>query len=363
MNKNNYCVIMAGGLGTRFWPMSRTSHPKQFIDILGTGQTLIQQTYNRFLSVCNKDQIYIVTNEIYRDLIKEQLPEITDKQILCEPARRNTAPCIAYACYKIAQENVDANIVVAPSDHIILKEDSFTDIIKSALKASAKNDWLITLGIKPSRPDTGYGYIQFNQDFNYEDDKRIKKVKTFTEKPVLEMAESFLQSGDFLWNAGIFVWSLKSILDAFEKHLPEINLLFKEGCSKLNTEKEAEFIKQTYTLCKSISIDYGVLEKADNVHVIRSDFGWSDLGTWGSLFETRTKNAEGNAVVGKNVMMYDSNNCIVNMPADKLVVLQGLDDYIVVESDNILLVCKKSDEQLLRKFVNDVLIEKGEQFV
>jgi len=363
MNKNNYCVIMAGGLGTRFWPMSRTSHPKQFIDILGTGQTLIQQTYHRFLSVCRKDQIYIVTNEIYRDLIKEQIPEITDKQILCEPARRNTAPCIAYACYKIAQENPDANIVVAPSDHIILKEDSFTDIIKSALKASAKNDWLITLGIKPSRPDTGYGYIQFNQDFNYEDDKRIKKVKTFTEKPVLEMAESFLQSGDFLWNAGIFVWSLKSILNAFEKHLPEINLLFKEGCSKLNTEKEAEFIKQTYTLCKSISIDYGVLEKADNVHVIRSDFGWSDLGTWGSLYETRIKNPEGNAVVGKNVMMYDCNNCIVNMPGEKLVVLQGLDDYIVVESDNILLVCKKSDEQLLRKFVNDVLIEKGEQFV
>jgi mannose-1-phosphate guanylyltransferase len=363
MNKNNYCVIMAGGLGTRFWPMSRTSHPKQFIDILGTGQTLIQQTYNRFLSICKKDQIYIVTNEIYRDLIKEQLPEITDKQILCEPARRNTAPCIAYACYRIAQENPDANIVVAPSDHIILKEDSFTDIIKSALKASAKNDWLITLGIKPSRPDTGYGYIQFNQDFHYEDEKRIKKVKTFTEKPVLEMAESFLQSGDFLWNAGIFVWSLKSILNAFEKHLPEINLLFKEGCSKLNTEKEAEFIKQTYTLCKSISIDYGVMEKADNVYVIRSDFGWSDLGTWGSLFETRTKNSEGNAVVGKNVMMYDSNNCIVNMPAEKLVVLQGLDDYIVVESDNILLVCKKTDEQLLRKFVNDVLIEKGEQFV
>ena len=354
---------MAGGLGTRFWPMSRTSHPKQFIDILGTGQTLIQQTYNRFLSICKKDQIYIVTNEIYRALIKEQIPEITDKQILCEPARRNTAPCIAYACYKIARENPDANIVVAPSDHIILKEDSFTDIIKSALKASAKNDWLLTLGIKPSRPDTGYGYIQFNQDFNYEDEKRIKKVKTFTEKPVLEMAESFLQSGDFLWNAGIFVWSLKSILNAFEKHLPEINLLFKEGCSKLNTEKEAEFIKQTYTLCKSISIDYGVMEKADNVHVIRSDFGWSDLGTWGSLYETRTKNAEGNAVVGKNVMMYDSNNCIVNMPAEKLVVLQGLDDYIVVESDNILLVCKKSDEQLLRKFVNDVLIEKGEQFV
>jgi len=363
MNKNDYCVIMAGGIGTRFWPISRTSCPKQFIDILGTGETLIQNTYNRFRKICNKENIYIVTNDIYKNLVQEQLPEIAEEQIICEPARRNTAPCIAYASYKISKINPDANVVVAPSDHIILKEDAFIEIIQSALKCTAAKDWLLTLGIKPSRPDTGYGYIQFNSEITCPNDNRIKKVKTFTEKPVLEMAKSFLNSGDFLWNSGIFIWKVRNILTAFENYLPEIDLLFKEGVKKYNTPKEKAFIKDTYTVCRSISIDYGIMEKADNVYVLQSDFGWSDLGTWGSLYETRKKDNAGNTVVGKNVMVYDSKNCVVNMPNDKLVVMQGLSDCIVVESDNILLICKMSDEQQIRQFVNDVMIEKGEQYV
>ncbi|MCD4679081.1 MAG: mannose-1-phosphate guanylyltransferase [Bacteroidales bacterium] len=360
---NNYCIIMAGGIGTRFWPMSRTSRPKQFIDILGTGKSLLQQTFDRFLEICPRENIYIVTNEIYRDLVNEQIDDISEEQILCEPARRNTAPCIAYACYKIMSINPNANLVVAPSDHIILKEEAFTEVIKSALNASEKNDWLLTLGIKPSRPDTGYGYIQFNEDVSYKDDKRIKKVKTFTEKPILEIAESFIKSGDFLWNSGIFIWSLKSILKAFETHLPIVNDIFKEGIEKYNTTDEKDFIKEAYTVCKNISIDYGIMEKAENVYVLSSDFGWSDLGTWGSLHDICKKNEEGNAVIGNNVMIYDSKNCIVNVPEDKLVVMQGLEDYIVVEADNILLICRKKDEQQIRQFVNDVKAEKGEKFV
>jgi len=363
MDKNNYCVIMAGGIGTRFWPISRTSHPKQFIDILGTGQTLIQQTFERSEKICPKENIFIVTNEIYKNLILQQLPGINENQIICEPARRNTAPCIAYASYKIASINPNANIMVAPSDHIILKEDAFVEIVKTALKCTDENNWLLTLGIKPSRPDTGYGYIQFNGDDVYHCDQRIKKVKTFTEKPVLEMAKSFLKSGDFLWNAGIFIWKVNDILAAFEQYLPEINNIFKEGLQKFNTAKEKNFIKEAYTICRNISIDYGIMEKADNVYVLQSDFGWSDLGTWGSLYETRNKDSVGNTIVGKNVMVYNSKNCIVNMPTEKLVVMQGLEDCIVVESDNILLICKMSDEQQIRKFVNDVKIEKGENFV
>ena len=360
---NNYCVIMAGGIGSRFWPMSRTSHPKQFIDILGSGETLIQQTFRRFEKTIPRENIYIVTNEKYADLVKTQIPGLNNNQIISEPSRRNTAPCIAYACYKINEIDPSANVVVAPSDHIILNEESFTDIIISALNAVSKNNWLLTLGINPSRPDTGYGYIQYKDTDAYPEDNRIKKVKTFTEKPVLEMAQQFLESGDFLWNSGIFVWSIQSILKAFEQYLPEIKESFEKGVGIYNTEKEQEFIQQVYTTCKSISIDYGVMEKADNVYVLRSDFGWSDLGTWGSLYENRYKNDDGNAVVGKNVIMYDSKNCIVNMPEHKLVVLQGLDDFIVVESGNILLVCRKNDEQQIRQFVNDVRIEKGEQFI
>jgi len=363
MHQNNYCVIMAGGIGARFWPMSRTSHPKQFIDILGTGRTLIQQTFDRFLNVCPKENIYIVTNEIYKQMILDQLDGITENQILCEPMRRNTAPAIAYAVYKIQAENPDANLVVAPSDHIILKEDSFTEIILSALKATAGNDWLLTLGIKPSRPDTGYGYIQYCDDQPYPEDQRLRKVKTFTEKPNLELAKTFLESGDFLWNSGIFIWSLKSIIKAFDTHLSEVNNLFKEGIGKYSTPEEDGFIKRLFPICKNISIDYGVMEKATNVYVLESDFGWSDLGTWGSLYDIRQKDKHKNAIVGKNVITFNTKNCLVNMPGDKLVVLQGMDDFIVVEDEGILLICRKKDEQHIREIVNTVKIEKGEQFV
>ena len=361
--KNNYCVIMAGGIGARFWPMSRTAKPKQFIDILGTGTTLIQQTFRRFLDVCPKENIYIVTNEIYKGLVMKQIPDIGEEQILLEPARRNTAPCLAYAAFKIREINPDANLIVAPSDHIIIKEDIFSLKIKTALKAASENDWLITLGIKPSRPDTGYGYIQFNSDSGDDRYEGLRKVKTFTEKPNLELAETFLQSGDFLWNSGIFVWSLKTILKAFEDHLPEVDELFRAGKGLYFTAAEEEFVKKTYMVCRSISIDYGIMEKASNVFVIESDFGWSDLGTWGSLHEILDKDEHGNAIRGKNVMTYSAANNIINMPDEKLVVIQGLDDYIVVEDEEVLLICRKGDEQQIRQIVADVKIEKGERFV
>jgi mannose-1-phosphate guanylyltransferase len=364
-SKHNFCVIMAGGIGARFWPMSRTSHPKQFIDILGTGETLIQQTYRRFKRICPKENIYIVTNQIYKNLVQKQIPEMAPNQILLEPSRRNTAPCIAYANYCIYERDPEARIVVAPSDHIILKEDVFLANIESALEAAARNPWLLTLGIRPSRPDTGYGYIQYvdSPEPVYQKEPHIRKVKTFTEKPNLELAIKFLECGDFLWNSGIFIWSLKSIMSAFQLYLNEVDTLFQKGIGKYGTREERAFISSTYSVCKSISIDYGVMEKADNVYVLAADFGWSDLGTWGSLYENRPKDENGNTVVGKNVKVYESTNCIVNMPKDKVVVLEGLNDYIVVESENVLLVCKKSSEQNIRQFVNDVLLENGEKYI
>jgi mannose-1-phosphate guanylyltransferase len=360
---NNYCIIMAGGVGARFWPMSRTAHPKQFIDILGTGTTLIQQTYQRFMGICSPENVFVVTHELYKEQILQQLPDLSEDQVLLEPGRRNTAPCIAYAAYKILKKNPDANLVVAPSDHLILKEDIFRDKIRMALKAANENDWLITLGIKPSRPDTGYGYIQFNRESGDPRYAGLHKVKTFTEKPSHELAVTFIESREFLWNSGIFIWSLKSILKAFHGYLPEIDDLFKKGKEKYYTEQEAKFIRDTYTVCKSISIDYGIMEKAGNVYVIESDFGWSDLGTWGSLHDIHSKDKNKNAISGKNVLTYDSQNCIIHMPSDKLVVLQGLDDYIVVEDDNILLVCRKKDEQQIRQIVSDVKMQKGEKYV
>ncbi len=363
VNKDYYCVIMAGGIGARFWPMSRSSHPKQFIDILGTGSTLIQQTFKRLSRICPPENILIVTNGIYKDLVISQLPEISEDQVLCEPMRRNTAPCIAYANYKISKKNPDASIVVAPSDHIILDEDEFINTLQSALKAASENDWLLTLGIKPSRPDTGYGYIQFKEDLVYQTDEQVKKVKTFTEKPNQELAETFLESGDFLWNSGIFVWSLKSIMKSFQENLPEVDELFSKGLDAYNTPKEEAFINETYSVCKNISIDYGVMEKATNVYVRISDFGWSDLGTWGSLHDIRDKDESRNAISGKNIMVYNTEDCIINMPKNKLVVINGLKDFIVVEEEGTLLICSKSDEQQIRQIVNDVKMEKGEKYV
>jgi mannose-1-phosphate guanylyltransferase len=361
--KNHYCIIMAGGVGTRFWPMSTTGHPKQFLDILGTGRTLIQQTFDRFKELCPAQNIYVVTSESYLNLVSEQLPELPKENILTEPSRRNTAPCVAYASYKIHQLNPKAITVVAPSDHLITKEDTFTKAIKSCITKSKSENCLVTLGIKPSRPDTGYGYIQFVDSPVEEKDKRMYKVKTFTEKPDLDTAKFFIETGEFLWNSGIFIWSTKSIIDAFQKHDPELASLFKEGNEFYNTPKEKEFITKAYNVCKNDSIDYSVMEKAKNVYVRSSIIGWSDLGTWGSLYGHIKHDKGNNALVGKNIIQYGCKNCIVHVPKDKLVVLQGLDDYIVVESDGVLMVCKKQDEQQIRNFVNDVKVQKGDKFV
>jgi len=354
---------MAGGVGTRFWPMSTTSHPKQFLDILGTGRTLIQQTFDRFKELCPPENIYVVTSDIYETLVGDQLPLIPKANILTEPTRRNTAPCVAYASYKIHKLNPHAITVVAPSDHLIIKEDVFIKAIKSCFAKAKSEDCLVTLGIKPTRPDTGYGYIQFVNETSKEKDKRIYKVKTFTEKPDLDMAKFFMDSGDFLWNSGIFIWSTKSVIKSLEQNDPELATVFKDGEEFYNTPQEKDFIKKAYNICKNISIDYSLLEKAKNVYVRSSLIGWSDLGTYGSLFNHIKHDKGNNALVGKNIMQYDCKDCIVHVPKDKLVVMQGLEDYIVVESDGVLMICKKQDEQQIRNFVNDVKVQKGDKFV
>jgi mannose-1-phosphate guanylyltransferase len=352
---------MAGGIGSRFWPLSRTNHPKQFLDILNAGKSLLQQTYERFKIICPAENIFIVTSEAYTDLVQKQLPEINSSQILAEPQRRNTAPCIAYACNKIYALNRNANIVVAPSDHLIKDEPSFIKSIGYALEFTKKYNSLATLGIKPDRPDTGYGYIQFKEDGSSEE-LHMRQVKTFTEKPNEEMAKFFLKSGDFLWNSGIFIWNVKTILKAFDEYLPEVSNLFKDGETIYNTPEEKEFIRKVYSLCTNISIDYGVMEKAKNVFVLASDFGWSDLGTWTSLYEHMKHDASENAVSGNNVLLDETKKCVINMPKDKLAVIKGLEDFIIVESDNILLICPKSQEQEIRQLVNDVRIKKGDKF-
>ena len=361
MNKNYYAIIMAGGIGSRFWPISRTSYPKQFIDILGTGKTLIQNTYERFLKICPKENIYVVTNEIYTGLVKQQLPGMTDNQILTEPVMRNTAPCVAYGSFKIESLNPDAAIVVAPSDHLILDEAAFISTIEKSLEAATAHNCLITLGIKPSRPDTGYGYIQYTEHSLKND---FFKVKTFTEKPTLEIAKTFLQSGDFLWNAGIFVWSAKAIVNAFSSYLPDMYEIFAEARPVYNTPDEKSHIHTSYLQCINISIDYGIMEKANNVYVLPSEFGWSDLGTWASIYDLAEKDYVGNAVIpADKVIMYDSSNCMVNVPGEKLVILQGLHDFIVVEANNTLLICPRDQEQNVKKVVADVKRQFGAKYI
>ena len=358
---DNFALIMAGGIGSRFWPVSRTSFPKQFLDILGTGKSLIQNTYERFLKLIPKENIYILTNEAYFDLTKEHLPDLRDDQIICEPVMRNTAPCIAYGTFKIQQINPEANIVVAPSDHLILDTEAFIDIISKALKAADQYECLITLGIKPSRPDTGYGYIQYS---GVTLEEHLHKVKTFTEKPNHELAQTFLASGDFLWNSGIFIWSAKSIAQSFELFLPDIHEIFKEGEKHYNTKREKEFIVGGFQRCPNISIDYGIMEKAENVYVMPADFGWSDLGTWASVYDLSEKDYVGNAVSNhQKVMMYNSSNCMVNVPKDKLVILEDLHDYIVVESNNTLVICPRDKEQHVKQIVADVKQKFGPEYI
>lgn len=361
MNENNYALIMAGGVGSRFWPVSRTSYPKQFLDVLGTGKSLIQNTFERFKKILPVENIYILTNENYFDLVKEQLPELTDNQIIGEPIMRNTAPCIAYGCYKIQKTNPNAQVVVAPSDHLILDTENFISVINQTLSAAEQNDCLITLGIKPSRPDTGYGYIQYENEIL---SKNIHKVKTFTEKPSLEIAQSFLASGDFLWNSGIFIWSVNAIINAFDLYLPEMSEIFRDGKNSYNTDTEKQFIQSAFQRCTNISIDYGIMEKAENVYVMPADFGWSDLGTWSSVYELAEKDYVGNAVINpEKVIMYNSSNCMVNVPKEKLVILNGLHDFIVVESNNTLMICPKDQEQHVKQVAADVKQKFGNQYI
>lgn len=353
---------MAGGIGSRFWPLSKISKPKQFLDILGIGKTLLQSTFDRFNKIFPAENIYVVTSSIYEQLVAEQLPQISKSQILLEPIRRNTAPCIAYASYKIREINPNAVFVVAPSDHLILNEKVFLDEIRKGFTFVEKNDVLLTLGLKPTRPETGYGYIQSEKNTVIPEIQNLRKVKTFTEKPNVELAKVFVESGEFNWNSGIFLWSAKSIIKSFEDYLPEVAQQFNiEGV--YGTDKEIEAIIRIYSNCRNISVDYGIMEKAENVFVLTADFGWSDLGTWGSLYEHSPMDNRGNTVDGENIFLYDTSNSVVKFPKDKIVVLQGLDDYIVVESENILLVCKKSDEQMIKNFVNDVKMKLGENVV
>jgi len=364
MNKHQYCIIMAGGIGSRFWPLSRTTMPKQFLDILGVGKTLLQETFERFAKIIPAENIYIVSNAEYKSIIEEQLPDMPEENILSEPYRRNTAPCLAYAAYRLKQKDPDAVMVVAPSDHLILKEEKFLRQVEAGLEFVSANDALLTLGMEPSRPETGYGYIQANGEKYIEiSGNSFRKVKTFTEKPDIKLANVFLKSGDFYWNSGIFFWSLKSILHSFESYLPEINISFEEGRSVYGTLDEKAFIEKTYSGCKNISIDYGIMEKADNVYVLTTDIGWSDLGTWGSLYDQKEKDVNSNAQIGENIFLYDVKDSLVRVSGDMLVVLQGLEGYIVVQSDDILLVCKKEEEQRIKNFVNDIKISRGDKFI
>ena len=372
MTENNYCVIMAGGVGSRFWPFSRNKKPKQFLDFFGTGRSLLQMTIDRFRPIVPIENILIVTNVLYRDLVLEQIPDLKAEQVLCEPARRNTAPCIAYAAARIKAmeakgERRKARIVVAPSDHLILQEDTFRQTIQQGFDFIENNDALLTLGMKPTRPETGYGYIQMGESIGRPDGLRdaslmdmgegICKVKAFTEKPNLELAKVFLESGDFLWNSGIFIWSLDSILNAFHAYLPEMANKFAEGEKVMGTADEDAFIQQIFPTCPSISIDYGVMEKAKNVHVIPSDFGWSDLGTWGSLYELSDKDENENVTLHSDATYYDSHGNIVTLPKGHLAVVQGLEDCIVAESDGVLLICKRDAEQQIRQFFMDAEVK------
>ncbi len=360
MNKNHYVAIMAGGIGSRFWPMSRTNFPKQFLDILNNGRTLIQGTLDRFAAFVPKENIYVVTSDQYKDIVAAQLPEIPVQNILCEPSRKNTAACVAYISHKLLHLNPNANLICAPADHIILEQENFTKICLAALEFTANTKALVTLGIKPSHPNTGYGYIQYEQQPVSDN---VYKVKTFTEKPDLELAKTFLASGDFLWNAGIFVWQVKNIVTAFEKLLPEMNDVFEAEKEHFNKPTEQEAIDRIYPQCVNISIDYGIMEKADNVYIIPSSFGWSDLGTWGSAYENLGKDYLENAVAGNNVVVIDAVRNMVHADNKKLVLLQGLEDFIVVDTPDVLMICRKEKEQDIKEYVAEIKRSKGDKFL
>ena len=359
-NKHHYVAIMAGGIGSRFWPMSRTSYPKQFLDVLNTGKTLIQWTYERYTQFIPLENIYIVTSEEYVSIVEAQLPNLPKENILAEPSKKNTAPCIAYISFKLAQKDPLATFVVAPSDHLILEQENFQKIVEQSLDFVTHIKALATLGIKPTNPNTGYGYIQYE---GLEVSKGVYKVKTFTEKPTEEIAESFIASGDFLWNAGIFAWKASTIIAAFEKYQPEMFELFDGEKENFNTPAEKQSIQKIYPQCVNISIDIAIMEKADNVYVIPASFGWSDLGTWNSAYDNMEKDYFANAVASDNVIVIDATKCMINAPKDKLVVVQGLDDFIVVDTKDVLLICSKEKEQSIKEYVAEVKRHKGDKYI
>jgi mannose-1-phosphate guanylyltransferase len=360
MKNNQYVAIMAGGIGSRFWPMSRTRYPKQFLDILGMGRTLIQQSYDRYSKVVPPANVYVVTSHEYVDIVRAQLPELPASNILAEPSRKNTAACIAYIAFHLQAKDPDAVMIAAPADHLVTETEQFIQTASKALDFVESVNSLVTIGIKPTHPNTGYGYIQHEMMQAAPD---VFKVKTFTEKPSEEIAKAFIASGDFLWNAGIFTWKISTVLTAFESHLSEVYEVFAAEKEHFNTATEREAIERIYPQCTNVSVDFGVMEKASNVFVIPASFGWSDLGTWNSAWDNMEKDYFGNAVVGKNVMVVDANNCMVHAPDKKLVLLQGLRDYIIVDTEDALLICKKDKEQQIKEYVAEVKRNMGEHYL
>lgn len=360
MVKHYYVAILAGGLGTRFWPKSRAAHPKQFLDILNTGKTLIQSTFERYASFIPPENIYIITTEEYFSIAKEQLPHINENNILIEPNRKNTAACVAYISFKLYNKDADASLIVAPSDHLITNINNFKKVTLQALDFAKHMKAFVTLGIEPTYPNTGYGYIQYETQPVV---KNIYKVKTFTEKPDVDLAKTFIASGEFLWNAGIFIWRVKDILKAFEQYQPEMYEVFATEKDKFNTLEERSALNYIYSLCTNISIDYAIMERANNVYVIPSSFGWSDLGTWNSAYDNLEKDTQENSVSGNNVMIFDSSRSIISAPHHKLVVVQGLNDFIVVDTTDVLLICSKEKEQNIKEFLAEIKRNKGDKFI
>ncbi|MDO6760897.1 mannose-1-phosphate guanylyltransferase [Tamlana sp. 2_MG-2023] len=358
MNKNYYAILMAGGVGSRFWPVSTEEFPKQFHDMLGTGDTLIQKTFHRLAKLIPKENIFILTNERYNDLVLEQLPEVTQRQVVLEPAMRNTAPCILYASLKIQKENPDAVMIVAPSDHWIEDENTFSKNVEQAFEYCSENDALMTLGIQPTFPNTGYGYIEYDKSSA----EAIKSVNQFREKPDYETAKDFIAQGNFLWNAGIFMWSVQTVVDTFKKNQPGLFELFEKGLTVYNTDAEADFISENYPKAENISVDYAIMEKSKNVFVIAAEFDWNDLGTWGSLYDKLDKTENGNAVVNARVLPEDASGNMIRTKKDKIVVVDGLNDYIIVDKEEVLLIFPKSKEQDIKKVLQNVKNTFGEQY-
>lgn len=351
MSMDNHIVIMAGGIGSRFWPMSTPECPKQFIDVMGCGRTLIQLTADRFDGVCPRENVWVVTSEKYIDIVREQLPEIPESNILAEPCARNTAPCIAYACWKIKKKHPNANVVVTPSDALVINTGEFRRVVEKALRFTDNSSAIVTLGIKPTRPETGYGYIQIKKNKFSE---FISKVKTFTEKPNKELAKVFLESGDFLWNAGIFIWNVDDIIEEFKTYLEDIYLLFEQEYKNVENPDSPENIAHIYGQCRNISIDYGIMEKSAKVYVMKGEFGWSDVGTWHSFHEISPKDENNNVSNSEQVRLIETKECIINVPKDKKVIIEGIENCIIAENNDILMICHRDHEDNIRHF-DDIL--------